>query len=76
MWLRVNNLHNLKDKIIKRKSELPNVDGFEFLVIHKDGRILKSVVKKKQSGPHFSRRYEPSIVPTACYKIGLRPRCE
>lgn len=61
MWLIANNLHDLKDKIIKRKSELPNVNGFEFVAIYKDGRLLKSVVKKNQSGLHFIDNYEDVV---------------
>ena len=38
---------------MKKLSYLPNVEGFEFLAIYKNGQQLVQQVKRKESGSHY-----------------------
>lgn len=53
MWLKERGLYALKDKIIRSVSCIPNIEGYEFLALHKDGSFNRSVVKKNEKGLHY-----------------------
>lgn len=61
MWLKANNLYDLKDKIIKSKDDIPNIEGFEFIAIYKDGHLLQCAVNKDEVGRHYIDNYKNVI---------------
>lgn len=61
MWLKANNLYDLKHKIIKSKAVIPNIEGFKFIAVHKDGSLLHGVVKKDEAGLHYIDNYKNVI---------------
>ena len=61
MWLKANNLYDLKDKIIKSKADIPNVEGFEFTGVQNDGSCVDCVVKKDGNGLHYIDNFKNII---------------
>ena len=61
LWLKANNLYDLKDKIINSKEYLPNIEGFKFISLHKDGSLTECIVKKDEKGMHYIDNYEDII---------------
>lgn len=61
MWLKANNLYDLKDNIIKSKADIPNVEGFKFIGIQNDGSFVDCVVKKDNKGLHYIDNFKNII---------------
>mgnify|MGYP006321484513 CR=1 FL=1 len=53
MWLKDKGLNDLKDKIVRSVSCIPNIEGYEFYSLHKDGSFNRNVVKKNENGLHY-----------------------